>query len=81
MQSEDNSKGNDALCEVYAFLLERRRLRLAQEAQSTARTQQQAQSLGEDGTEGREITDPKYGGMDITSELILEYVVTTDEIA
>jgi len=81
MESEDNSKGNDALCEVYAFLLQRRRLRLAQEAQSTTRTQQQAQSLEEDRTEDREITDPEYGGMDITSGLAPEYVVTTDETA
>ncbi|GEM_PF-3283836 len=81
MESEDNSKGNDALCEVYTFLLQRRRVRLAQEAQSTTRTQQQAQSLEEDRTEDREITDPEYGGMDIASGLAPEYVVTTDETA
>ncbi len=41
MKSEDNSEGNEALCEVYAFLLQRRRLRLAQEAQPVDQTQQQ----------------------------------------
>ena len=81
MESEDNSKGNDALCEVYAFLLQRRRLRLAQETQSTVHIQQQAQSLEENGAEGKETNDPKYGGTDITSELAREYVVHTDETA
>ena len=41
MKAEDNTEGNEALCEVYAFLLQRRRLRLAQEAQPADQTQQQ----------------------------------------
>ncbi len=45
MKSEDNTKGNDALCEVYAFLLQRRGVRLAQEAQDAAQLEQQAPSL------------------------------------
>ncbi len=45
MKSEDNSKGNEVLCEVYAFLLQRRRVRLAQEAQDAAQAEQQVPSL------------------------------------
>ena len=81
MKSEDNSEGNEAPCEVYAFLLQRRQLRLAQEAQSKAHKQQETQNLEEDQTEGTEITDLNYGGMDITPELMPEDDVHTDEAA
>ena len=79
MKSEDNSEGNAALCEVYAFLLQRRRLHLAQEEQSQAHMQKETLSLEEDETADTEIIGPSHKGIDITPELMPEDDVHTDE--
>ncbi len=71
MGSENNAEANEALCQVYAFLLQRRCLRLAQEAQSIAEVKQQAQSTVEkptnDDNEGVIVIAEKATATDATT--------------